>query len=380
MRLISTISRSMKTRWIIMFAVMTACVDPVSFEAPPAQSLFVIEGMISTDESPYIVKISKGFTLGTDPTQRFPVQQAIVTLFDDQGNSEQLFELSPGEYYSMGSIRGTVGRSYHIRVATADGKAFESSPDKLNGVGSIQDIRYEFEARVVEREFGDVPANVFKIFVDATAGESEEQYSRWRFTGTYQVDTNPELHMIHNPPYKPYKAPLPCSGYVVGPGPEGSGGLLIKVGDCVCCTCWAKHYEEAPQLSDTQLISGGEFKNVKVAEVPVNNTTFHKKYLAEVEQMSMSKAAFDFFKLVRMQKKDAANIFQTPSASLKGNVRAVNNNDLVVGLFWATEIDRKSVFIQRDDVPYELTPIDFNTEDCRTFFDNSSNVMPFNWE
>jgi hypothetical protein len=380
MKMMRSILNALKKRWLIAFIAITACVDPVAFDAPEAQSLYVIQGLISTDAGPYEVSVSRGFSLGQGPSSSAPVENATITLFDDNGNTDQFVEISPGKYQSSGIIQGVLGHSYHIRVETSDGKIFESSPDLLNPVGAIQEIRYEFEARVDKEDFGDVPANVFKIFVDATAGDAEEKYSRWRFTGTYQVATTPELHMIHNPPYVPYKAPLPCSGYIVVGGPIGSGGLLEKVRECECCTCWAKHYEEAPQLSDTQLVDGDLFKNIKVAEVPVNNTTFHEKYLVEVEQMSLSKAAFDFFKLIRIQKKDAASIFQSPSATIKGNVKAVNTNDIVVGLFWATSIDRKSVFIQRSDVPYPVTPIGFNTEDCRTFFDNSSNVKPFNWE
>jgi hypothetical protein len=220
------IFRPIKIQWMLTFLVMTACVDPVFFEAPPAQSLYVVEGMISTEAGPYSVTISKGFALSADTSYSAPVESAQVTLYDDAGNTEAFVETSPGKYLSQGVIQGQFGRSYHIRIITSEGKVFESTPDKLHEVGEIQDIRYEFEARVVQEDFGEIPADVFKIFVDATAGKSDEQYVRWRFTGTYEVETSPELHMIHVPPYTPYKAPFPCSGYVVGPGPPFSGGLL----------------------------------------------------------------------------------------------------------------------------------------------------------
>lgn len=367
-------------RWIWPYVLLTACVERIYFEIPPAQDQLVIEGSITTDLGPYEVKISTALNLDADSTAQSPVSGAQVTLFDDQGNVEDLVATDAGVYRTTGIIRGEVGRSYSIRVTLADGNVFESEPDMLYPVGEVTEIHHEFEARTVEKPYGTVAANVFNIYVDADAGLREENYVRWKFNGTYKVVTYPELYMRHVPPYRPWKDPWPCSGYILVGGPEGSGGILLQVDTCECCTCWVRQNESIPQVSDNQLVKGNSFKRVKVGEVPITNATFHEKYLVEVEQYSLSRGAFEFFQLVKDQKVNAASLFQPPLGEFRGNIKAVNNTQAVVGIFWASAVARKSIYLLPSDVPYPVVPIDFITLPCYDFYDNATSIKPANWE
>lgn len=365
-------------RWIITFVMISACVDRIDFDIPLAQQQIVIEGMITDNPGPYTVRVSKGISLNANSLERLPVGSAKIKLFDDLGNEEDFSEVSSGVYQTMGVLQGVVGRSYHIEIETAEGKVFESEPELLRAVGDINDIRFEFEARTVVETFGEVNADVFNIFVDASSEDALENFVRWRLTGTYKVTTRPELHETNVPPYTPYKNPPPCSGYIVVEGVPG--GKLERVGDCTCCTCWVNDFENVPQLSDTHLVRGGEFKNIKVGEVPINNATFHDKYLVEVEQFSLTRTAFEYFKLIREQKESASSLFQPPIGEITGNFKSLSGGESVIGLFWATSVKKKSIFIYREDVPYQITPIDFITEACYEFYNNSSSQIPEGWE
>ncbi|MBI3220604.1 MAG: DUF4249 domain-containing protein [Bacteroidetes bacterium] len=367
-----------RTRWFIVLFVASACVERVELGVPPPQSLMVIEGMITTDAPPYTVKVSRGFALDADTVPFNPVKNLTIQLFDDQGNSENFVEKTPGEYISSGSIQGQIGHSYHIKVQTPDGKIFESDPDLLKPVGYVTDIRFEYERRTKQGKYFEEQVDVFNVFVDSDAGSGTDNYVRWRLTGTYKIDTYPQYYMRWTPPYTPYMDPWPCSGYRVGPGPIGSGGTLIKFDECSCCTCWAKQYEQMPQLSDVQLVVNNQFKNVKVGEVPITNMTFANKYLVEMEQLSLSKNAFEFYKLVRKQKEEASTLFQPPPGIIVGNVFAKNNSDFVVGMFGASSISKKSIFIYPTDVPFKLVAPFYDTRPC-TFYANSSTNKPVQW-
>lgn len=370
----------LKIKWLMAFMVLSACVERIDFDVPPAEFQTVVEGVITDSPGPYTVNLSQALKINADSSYRTPIQNAKIKLYDDEGNTEDFTEASPGVYITGGLMQGAVGHAYHIRIETVDGKIFESEPDKINPVGNVEDIRYEFEARTRQEPFGEVRADVFNIYVDANAGTEEENYIRWRMTGTYQVITHPELHYTDTPPYTPYKNPFPCSGYVLLSGPAGSGGTLERREDCTCCTCWVKQYESVPQLSDMQLVSGSEFKNVKVGEVPITNATFYEKYMVEVEQMSLSRNAFEFFKLIRQQKERASSLFQPPSGEIKGNIKAANSNDAVIGLFYATTIRKRTEFISAGNIPYPVTPIDYITLPCYDFYPNASATKPTNWE
>jgi hypothetical protein len=320
--------------------------------------------------------VSKSISLSADSSFHDPVKQATIKLFDDEGNVESLIEKNPGEYVTGGVIQGKLGHAYYITLETQDGKSFKSEPDMINPVGEIEQIKFEYEARTIPHPYGDEEANVFNIYVDADAGVGNENYTRWRFTGTYKVVTNPEQHLI-DADGPPYRDPLPCSGYILEPAL--GGGKLVQVAPCTCCTCWVNDYESEPHLSDNQLVSNNQFRNVKVADVSINSTSFSYKYMVGVEQMSLSKTSFDFFKLIRIQKDGASSLFQPPSGKITGNISAVNADSPVVGLFWAASIRSKYTFILRSDVPYPITPPDPNIGAC-TGFKNSSTSQPKFWE
>jgi hypothetical protein len=370
--------RNVNAGWLILFPVLWACVDPIKFEIPLTPSQIIVEGMISDGPGPYTVKISRALSLSTDSVARSPVPNAKVKLYDDEGNVENLIEADSGIYLTGGLIRGRAGHAYHIQLETPEGNIFKSEPDSIQPVGQVQDIRYEYEARTTEKSFGNVSADVFNIFIDSYAGDKAEKYIRWRYTGTYKVITNPEQHWIWALGF-PLKDPYPCSGFVVEPSAPGGGGSLVQKTECTCCTCWVNVYEEKPQLADGELIVNNQFKNVKIAEAPISSATFTEKFMVTVEQMSLSRRAYDFFKLIRVQKEGATSLFQPPSGEIKGNITAVNSSQSVIGLFYATSITSKTVFIERSAIPYLLTPTPLIMFPC-TFYPNSSITKPPQWQ
>jgi hypothetical protein len=365
--------------WLLFVGLSSACVDQIEFEIPPAESQMIVEGSITDAPGPYTVKVSRGINLNDFSFEREPISQLKIVLYDDLGNSENFSEEESGIYKTAGRMQGTVGRSYHISIETPDGKMFESLPDELHNVGEVEDITFEFESRVEVRNNINVQADAFNIFIDADGGTRNENYVRWRMTGTYKAVTFPELFMRQLWPHLPYKDPFPCSGYVLIYG-NGNGGTLDKRSECTCCECWARQYESVPQLSDAQLVSGNQFRNIKVGEAPVTMATFHDKYLIEVEQMSLTRNAFDFLRLVRSQKESASSLFQPPSGEIRGNIIHINNKDAVVGLFWATSITKKSIFIQRTDIPYPLVPNEIVTRPCADVYPNATYEKPTTWE
>jgi hypothetical protein len=369
-------------RWTVLYTLTIACVEEVSFDVPAPELLTIIEGRITNQIGGYSINISKGLSLDSDTTANSGVTGASATLFDDLGNSEHFIEFAPGRYKTTGTIQGKIGHSYFVRVTMPDGDVYESEPDTLYAGGEIIAINYEFESRTMQVPWGTTDVSVFNIFIDAQAPNTPESYIRWKYTGTFKVETFPELYMTWNPPYTPYKDPRPCSGYIVVPGPEGSGGLLKKIADCTCCTCWINNYEQAPQLADNQLIQNGSFKRVKVGEVPLLREAFEDKYQVVVEQSALTRNAFNFFSLIRNQKINASNIFQPPSGELIGNFKSTNSNNRVVGIFWAGSTNIQSIFLSKNDLPYPIPPLplDSKLDACYTLFPGATTQKPPLWD
>jgi hypothetical protein len=62
--------------------------------------------MITDSPGPYTVSLSSGLALDSKSSIPMPVQNAKVTLFDDEGNSEIFTETTAGTYTSNNIIQG----------------------------------------------------------------------------------------------------------------------------------------------------------------------------------------------------------------------------------------------------------------------------------
>jgi hypothetical protein len=359
------------------FVVVSACVDPIAFDTTEYEDVIALDGSITTEPGPYTITMSRGVTLDTDTTLTAHVAGASIVLHSDAGESEPFAEVQPGVYRTGGVITGKIGSTYHVSITMPDGATFESEPETLLMPGQVDAIHFRYEARTVEKLYGPEAADVFNIYIDASTESSGERtnFVRWRFTGTYVTETNPEKHTSTLQGFV-YKTPWECSGWVVDPAK--GGGILRQDFPCACCRCWITAYEASPKLSDEALMEGGEVSDLKIAEVPINRVTFFEKYKVSVDQMNISANAFDFFKVIRTQKDGVSNLFQLPPGKITGNIRPINADYQIIGLFWAASVNRKSIYITKDDVPYKIAH-DVIPFPC-TSYGNSTATKPADWD
>lgn len=359
--------------WILFYLLITACVDPIKFDVPLVAFQLVVDGLITDEPGPYTVSLSRARALDADLSTRVPVFGAKVTILSDVGESEALSEGSEYGTFKTKLIQGKVGRSYHIKITTADGKIYESLPEKMAPVGEVAAVNFEFEKNTMISNGIEVPSNRFNIYTDGKVVPGNENYVRWRLVGTYEVETFPQLIRSANPAGALIPNPPACSGYAY------RNSQLVITGPCTCCYCWITDYG-LPAVSDDQLVSGGLFKNVRVGSVPITRRTFYDKYYVEVQQMALTKEAFTFWKLVRAQKDGANSLFQPPLAKLKSNVsNLVNSEEQVQGYFAAASIKKRGIFITRADIPYGVSQIDTLATSC-LFGSSSTNIKPSFWK
>ena len=359
-------------RFVLLFMIfMDGCVDPANIEIPPFQYQIVVDGYITTDPGPYEVKLYRSRPLGTADLDRLiPERFAKVWIKDDQGITEQLVETEPGVYRTdVNGIRGITGRKYHVEITAISGKKYESAPDEIKPVGEVTAINYEF----VEGNGDDIDeGDAFRIFADATGVQNNDDLVRLRMVATYKVETFPQLRTKSVEGGK-VPDPFPCSGYI------NENGRLVKVGECTCCTCWINKYDDIPTVTDEQFTTNDIFIGTEVGSVPATRRTLYDKIHVEIQELSLTPETFMFWKLVKAQKEGVSNIFQPPSADLKGNIKAINSSEEVLGIFWAAGIHKKSIYLDKTDVPNLVQPIDTLAAPCQ-FFSYSTNQKPSFWQ
>lgn len=374
----------MKNSILIFFLMI--CVDSCVevFEYPDttyANADVVVDGVITNEPGPYTVKLSRTVQVGST-VGAVRISNAKVTVFSNTGESEVLPETNlPGTYKTHPSgIRGEVGSEYWVKIELPDGRIVESLPDKLNPVGNIDSLYYQFETSVAEngrKSYG------FRVFVDAIVPQVDNNFTRWRFDGVYSVKTLPEIHPDPGPSADLcLTSPLPCSGYV-----KNDNGKLIAVGKCTCCNCWANQYEKKPTVLENRLAS--KIRGLPVGFVPVNYYTFQDKYRVTVTQMSLSRKAFDYWKTLSDQKEGATSLFQPAYGKTESTIFKQTGQGKVIGIFYAAATTQKKIFIKKEtNNAYLLAEVPLNCdgrfgpagESCLFMFRGSTNQKPDDWD
>jgi Domain of unknown function (DUF4249) len=358
----------------IAFGMLSQCIDPLVVHLPQHTTGLVVDGMITNDPGPYQVKLFYSSKLDTSLARPEFEGGASLWIIDDAGNSEPLHEINSGVYETNASgMRGQLGRSYYLRIKTNSGKEYQSTPHVLTSAGVIDTVYAEYHQKTLILDKVPGPVDAFSIFVDAHGDPSVTNLFRWRWTGTYEVKTYPELRQIFTVA-GPIPDPPACSGYIVY-----LGGIK-KTGDCTCCICWTSEYNTTAVVSDNRFVHEENFTKVEIAKLPLTGLRFYDKYYAEVEQLSVSEEEYEFWKLAGTQQKALGSLFQPNSVRVRGNMVSVTDpEEEVLGIFSVSAVTRKSVFFDASQVPFDIEPLIVINEDCRDALANGTLQKPPFW-
>ncbi len=379
----------------LLIFLLTGCVDRLDIpQIDQEEGILVVDGQITDAPGPYKIKLFRVAASDAILNNIEFISAKQVTIFDDEGTSEVLKRAETGIYETdPNGIRGEVGRKYSIRVEMLDGLIFESEPDEMMPVGKVDSLYYTWESFV---PLSGPTENGFRVFLNATS--QEQPMLRWRFTGTYEIESFPQFRKVNNANCgfnPPPPEPPPCSGWRFIRNSFGNpfaGGTLEQFSEeCTCCQCWIPDSEKSPHLSEDVLQTDGTFKQIEVGYVPFNAWTFGRgKYMVKVEQMSLSQTAFQFWKVFKDQKQGATSLFQPAFGRARTNLYSTNSDEPVMGIFYASAIKSKVIFLRASDAPIKVPPYDIEPQsgncvlwsDCRTLsaFPNGSITPPSEWE
>ncbi len=131
----------------------TSCEKKIDLKYKSHQSRITIEGNITNEAGPYFVKITKSITLsdtGTYPA----IDNAIVTISDDAGNSETLTPQGNGTYHTT-TLNGVEGRTYTLTV-NAENKVYTAKSTMPQHV-PFDSIKIETLKITGETEYNIIP-------------------------------------------------------------------------------------------------------------------------------------------------------------------------------------------------------------------------------
>lgn len=369
---------------ICLLLVTFGCVDRVLYDILiPDKYPVYIDGFISDQVPPYRVRVYRSYDITSTENLRTG-ETARVVLYDSEGNSEEMTQISSGNYENSATgMRGKVGSVYHIKVELPDGRIYESIPDTLRPSGTVESTRWKFTSKITP----DGLKYGFDIYEKTSAREAKGNARyMWRNKVTYKALTHPEnqgglCYYIQEEGKCNFKHP--CSGLKnIGTTAQPH---IVRVGPCQCCICWYDAYNQKIVLDDEFIALNGDYPELLVDRVPVSGWYLMYKMRVEVSMHSLSPQAFRSLKSVRDQYNALNNIFQPITGKIQGNIIQTGGKESVApGLFYATSIASKYFYVYAAQIDQNLIPsTHYQGSDDFPCFDlapNSTNRQPVFWE
>jgi hypothetical protein len=254
-----------------------------------------------------------------------------------------LLEL-PGVYQTTDTnFVGQIGRSYVLTVHMPDGRMYQSQPEQLLPVPLLEELKAEF-VDVADRS----RPSGYRVLVDTQDPVEMANYYRWSAYGYVRRES------------------------------EG----LPRLGGGVCCkSCWLLISNNDVNIFSDANINGNRIQNRFALFSPFY---IRGKQYVEVSQYSLTREAYQFWKLLDEQQTRTGSLFDPQPAPIEGNIyNAENNHELALGYFGASAISRKRLIISGDTVTmfpgYVEEFIPFGPMDCRFAFPYATFYSPENW-
>src|SRR5689334_21674746 len=177
--------------FVLIFILLDGCIDPIHIKTNDSK-LLVVDGMISDQPGPYTVLLFYSNAVGKELYETEKVTGAVVQIFSDAGDTEQLVESEPGVFITK-TIQGVVGVTYTLKITTHE-LTYESLPEKLLPVGEFVDLYTDFikVENPINTDYLNTK-NGFRLLANSEVLSEQEGRVRWRWRGTYEVLTYPQL-------------------------------------------------------------------------------------------------------------------------------------------------------------------------------------------
>ena len=326
-----------KSIGILLFGLgllINACVEPIDFEKDPAGGQLIVTGSITNAQGNYAVTLKRTTREKAFPV---PVGGAQVTLRDDRGQQEPLQEQAGGAYQTSGLIRGQPGGTYILEIVLTDGTTYRSRPETMPTAIGRDSAYYEVAKREKVSDSGVLfEDRVVEIYVDTQLPENEPLlYLKWDLETVYSVTT-----IIY-------------------------GQLSTEVTFC--------YFFDYPNAQAIQLFNRRELPEGNVLQKQFLGAreldySFLERHYFNVIQSSLTAGAYNYWRQVGQVSNRTGSVFDTPPGLVQGNIYNVEDTEeQVLGYFEATRVDTARFFLNRTDIPFNVSA----NCPCTPFFSNS---------
>ncbi|MBS1532436.1 MAG: DUF4249 domain-containing protein [Bacteroidetes bacterium] len=330
---------------LLLVSLSYACMGCKKLYAPKAaasvSNYLVVEGMINTGADSTIIRLSRTVPLASKTTSR-PELHAIVTLQSDAGDSYIMTESGSG-YYKAPGFNTAKKASYELKIATAEGEAYQSDMVPAKTSPPIDSVYYRVKSDGVQ------------VYADTHDPANATRYYRWDYNETYQYRSAFESYFYH--------ARIPQDTIV--PRPQ-SDGIFV---------CYRSDTSSSIILNTSEKLAVDIITQNPVTFIASTSEKLESRYSILVKQYALSEEAFNYFQQLKKNTEQLGSVFDPQPSELPGNIHCLTDPaEAVLGYITAGRPSEARIFIDNRYLPawHASTPY----EGCKIDTDLYKAVLP----
>jgi len=322
---------------VVLFSILLLtlnCKEEVLLNKNNYSPILVVDGIITNESGPYIVKLSLSRSL--DKYGLIPYENCIVTIHENSGISEELEEIENGIYTTKeDGIKGKIGNKYSISIISPEGKEYISDYQELLEPIEIQSFYSEL-IHLEDLDYAPYGLPGHQFYVDTKDVTSTDNYFLWQMVETYHYTADYILHSI---------------GY--------DHGITLYV-----------MYNELPEYvnvyncwktQNVKYIYAGQTNNLNINKiirqplhfVGTDTRRLMIRYSVLLNQYTIEEEAYDYWKDIEKQISDENILAASQPYNISGNIHNVDNaNETIYGFFTVASINQKRLFVDRPHTPF----------------------------
>lgn len=302
------------TKFLFIILIATGCTKALELpDTAPNKSILVVEGDIKTGTtSENVVKLSRLKPLFE--VDDIPELNAQVEIVAQNGTKWQLTDQRNGEY--SGSPLLPTNLPLKLRIQTSDGKTYESPYQNSLTSPDIDSVTFK-------QEEGGV-----RLYVHASNSSASSKNYRWTYTETWENRSWYETFHDY------------INGEIV---PRPSGDQIYR--------CWKSEGEKNVIVNNTNELGQDIISYQPIAFIPNYSEKFYTRYSIIVQQIALTKEAYDFWDILRKNTELTGSLFDPQPSKMPTNVKCTNDpTRYAVGFISVGKISEKRIFIMNSDL------------------------------
>lgn len=321
-----------KFKYYCLFAallVLYGCIDSFKpkLDKTDSEYILVVEGLITNEPGSFKIKLSRSVPIDT-LISSLEETGAIVTITDDQNNLFELEETVPGTYECLEEdIYAIPGKSYQLHITDSDNNEYESSPVLMQESPELTslDWRETIETVFIDNEVSEQKG--IDIFISTVDPTNTTKYLKWDLSETWEVIIPNSITALDGMG-NPYET------YVMVPEEKKH--------------CWVTKESQNILIKSIENQQNSNVENFMVKRLGPGEDKLHFRYSIEVRQYSLDKSMYDYWEKLKEFNQDAGTLYDRVPISIFGNITCCNTDNKVLGYFYAADVKKKRIFIERE--------------------------------